>query len=98
VLGQASTHDYEANEPTITAIGGRRQRGHGDRARRQNSGEAVCGAGALPSVASEQRRRGDVVGSQRSCLVGGGGTWCELGRQWRRRSGAELLRSVAGER
>ena len=97
-LRRASTHDYEANTPTTTARGSRKRCGHGDGARRWNSGESVRGAGALPSAASEQWRRGDAVGSQRSCYGGGGGTWCELGRQWHRRSGAELLRSIAGER
>jgi len=81
---RASTCNYEASAPTIAAIGGRRQRGHDDGASRRNTGEPVSGAAALPSATSEQRRRGDVVGSRRSYGRDGGGARCS-GRQWQRR-------------
>ena len=73
---RASTCNYEASAPTISAKGGRRQCGHGDGASRRNTGEPVSGAAALPSATSEQRRRGDVVGSWRSYGRDGGGARC----------------------
>ena len=95
---RTSTCNYEASAPTISANGGRRQCGHGDGASRRNTGEPVSGAAALPSATSEQRRRGDVVGSRRSYGRDGGGARCAPAGNGNGGTAAAAALLAAGER
>ena len=90
-LRRGSPSQSNSSAHTNGTRGGRRWPGHGDGMRRQKRRRGLHAAhNGLPCASSEQNGRGATVGSLRNYGGGGGGTWCALGQQWRRRRGSAL--------